>query len=64
MCTCEPSLSYVDPDVNRGSLMSKEVDKHGIDSLVLSEVVKCKWPQLKYGSYIQQIVEYEPRKAL
>ena len=32
MCTCELSLSYTDPDVNRGSLMSGEVDKHGIDS--------------------------------
>ena len=32
MCTCELSLSYTDPAVNRGSLMSEEVDKHGIDS--------------------------------
>lgn len=27
MCTCELSLSHADPDVNRGPLMSKEVDK-------------------------------------
>lgn len=32
MCTCELSLSYADPDVNRGFLMSRRVDKHGIDS--------------------------------
>lgn len=30
--TCELSLSYSDPDVNGGSLMSEEVDKHFIES--------------------------------
>lgn len=59
MRTCELSLSHADPDVNRGPLMSKEVDKQAfiltpsVLPPLLSGVLVRKWPLLSQPVSVQ-----------